>query len=117
MNSWGRRRQRRPARSWSMGPILARRRLGAGVDDIRGLSDSAGDALFDPCGRDRAVVQARLTRVRTQPIWSRTPSGPGGAPIFIHRPRTGSGRWSWYGLVSLPLMVRGVLPPGIQDAR
>jgi len=31
----------------------------------------------------------------------------GGAPIFIHRPRTGSGRWSWYGLVSLPLMVRG----------
>ena len=21
----------------------------------------------------------------------------GGAPIFIHRPRTGSGRWSWYG--------------------
>lgn len=41
----------------------------------------------------------------------------GGAPIFIRRPRTGSGRWSWYGLVSLSLMIRGVLPPGIQDAR
>src|SRR5699024_9531233 len=69
MNSWGRRRQRRPARSWSMGPILARRRLGAGVDVIRWLSDSAGDSLFDHCGRDRAVVQARLARVRTQPIF------------------------------------------------
>lgn len=56
-----------------------------------------------------------LPRYSTQLAY-RIESG-GGAPIFIHRPRTGSGRWSWYGLVSLPLMVRGVLPPGIQDAR
>src|SRR5699024_6327566 len=78
MNSWGRRRQRRPARSCSMGPVLASRRLGAGVDVIRVLSDSAGDSLFDHCGRDRAVVQTQLTRVRTRPIFEHG-LGAGGA--------------------------------------
>src|SRR5699024_774581 len=87
MNSWGRRRQRRPARSCSMGPMLASRRLGAGVDVIRWLSDSAGDSLFDHCVRDRAVVQTRL-RVRTRPGleqglggggWAAVLAGPGSA--------------------------------------
>src|SRR5699024_1882863 len=82
MNSWGRRRQRRPARSCSMGPMLASRRLGAGAAGIRVLSVSAGDSPFGHCGRDRAVVQTQPTRVRTRPIFEHGLGAGGGNAVL-----------------------------------
>ena len=66
----------------------------AKTDARRGIAKIKADALREAAGE---VFDTMLPAECAHYLNERARRIGGGAPIFIHRPRMGSGRWSWYG--------------------